>query len=147
MAQREMDPSLLCSHQCSAPVRPPASSASMGTASHSAGLVTAMLTARMAPMKTPPSAVCVCKPRELQPTPMASYRGQGKKGIGAVLLVLKTGKMYLISEKKCNGFQCPNGTCISTSKHCNGITDCADASDEQDCGECWGLLRGVPTVG
>nr|KAF6467904.1 sortilin related receptor 1 [Rousettus aegyptiacus] len=38
-----------------------------------------------------------------------------------------------ISEKKCNGFRCPNGTCIPSSKHCDGLQDCSDASDEQHC--------------
>jgi hypothetical protein len=30
-------------------------------------------------------------------------------------------------------FLCPNGTCISMSKRCNGASDCSDSFDETNC--------------
>lgn len=33
-----------------------------------------------------------------------------------------------------NDFQCKNGVCIDMAKECNGEPDCADHSDESDCG-------------
>lgn len=48
-----------------------------------------------------------------------------------------------IPEKKCNGFRCPNGTCIPSSKHCDGLHDCSDGLDEQHCGESSPCLGGA----
>lgn len=33
-----------------------------------------------------------------------------------------------------NDFRCTDGECIDAAKECNGENDCADRSDELDCG-------------
>lgn len=99
------------------------------------------------------------KPREMTPVPPkeGKHGEKGNRGCAAVFLYGKGNQRNpphsdFFSEKKCNGFQCPNGTCIPTSKHCDGITDCSDASDEQHCGEYPGGLveprqQGLPGSG
>lgn len=41
-----------------------------------------------------------------------------------------------VSEgSQCNGFLCSNHTCLPATAHCNGIQECPDGADEQNCGE------------
>ena len=44
-----------------------------------------------------------------------------------------------------NGFICGNGDCIPYYMHCNGFLDCADRTDEMECGKniiCYGNING-----
>jgi len=45
------------------------------------------------------------------------------------------GKKHCEEKWKCldNEFKCKNGQCISQRHHCNGIFDCGDRSDEENC--------------
>ncbi|MCR9163802.1 MAG: LDL receptor domain-containing protein [bacterium] len=38
-------------------------------------------------------------------------------------------------EAPCGGFECADGTCIDASWECDGLSDCAAAEDEANCGE------------
>ena len=44
--------------------------------------------------------------------------------------------LVLVAEPTCAPaeFTCSNGKCVSQSVLCNGVDDCGDSSDEQDCG-------------
>lgn len=44
---------------------------------------------------------------------------------------------YFITTEVCteNQFQCSNGDCINAEFVCDKFRDCADASDEHDCGK------------
>ena len=45
--------------------------------------------------------------------------------------------MFVVPACPENQFQCLSGTrCISFNSICDGRIDCADASDESNCGEC-----------
>lgn len=37
---------------------------------------------------------------------------------------------------RCKGFLCSNDTCLPATAHCNGIRECPDGADENNCGEC-----------
>ena len=39
-----------------------------------------------------------------------------------------------ISECNAKDYECPNGRCLEKEKVCNGVNDCGDGTDEQDCG-------------
>lgn len=36
---------------------------------------------------------------------------------------------------RCKGFLCSNDTCLPATAHCNGIRECPDGADENNCGE------------
>jgi hypothetical protein len=36
-------------------------------------------------------------------------------------------------EETCDGFQCFDGTCIDNDRHCDGVPDCPNGDDEDDC--------------
>ena len=42
--------------------------------------------------------------------------------------------MYL-TECTIGQFRCNNNECIDSSRKCNGVKDCVDGSDEQECGK------------
>lgn len=42
--------------------------------------------------------------------------------------------IYIIVLGTCNGYQCSNSYCISSTLQCNGVNDCAGGEDEQNCG-------------
>jgi len=44
--------------------------------------------------------------------------------------------MFQILKGACSDvqFTCWNGACLSLSLHCDGVKDCADDSDEIECG-------------
>ncbi|CAB4066343.1 unnamed protein product [Lepeophtheirus salmonis] len=49
----------------------------------------------------------------------------------------KTGKNMSIPKKTLNcELKCRDGTCIRFNERCNGIRECSDGVDEQDCGNC-----------
>ena len=41
---------------------------------------------------------------------------------------------FLFISDKCDGFACSDGQCLDKSLRCNGQTECADGTDEQECG-------------
>lgn len=44
---------------------------------------------------------------------------------------------FVFSEgTRCKGFLCSNDTCLPATVHCNGIKECPDGADEQNCGRC-----------
>lgn len=60
-----------------------------------------------------------------------------------VLLNIKYSNASFNDPEPClnrSDFQCKNGQCIDLTKECNGAIDCADKSDELDCGTIFFLL-------
>lgn len=84
-----------------------------------------MMTVRMTRMKIPNTVVSSHKSLMFHPCKAS------RDFLLAVILY-----WYLLLEgTQCKGFLCSNHTCLPASAHCNGIKECPDGADENNCGE------------